>query len=143
MGLPRMIRQSQCDTAEPRNLLDEDLSINMLELPLSRPDTSETVPLYFKAKGRIIYVFGMICDLTTSMKPEPYVEFMRLDKMLDESYRSIPQWLHVRPMSKSIMDGPKLILDRLPYKLAYKPPLQYKPPRHISPLLAKGRCPDI
>jgi hypothetical protein len=113
MGLPRMIRQSQCDTAEPRNLLDEDLSINMLELPPSRPDTSETVPLYFKAKGRIIYVFGMICDLTTSMKLEPYVEFMRLDKMLDDAYRSIPHWLHVRPMSKSIMDGPKLILDRL------------------------------
>ena len=29
---------------------------------------------------------------------------------------------------------------RLPYKLAYKAPLRYKPPRLISPLLAKVRC---
>jgi hypothetical protein len=28
----------------------------------------------------------------------------------------------------------------VPYLLAYKPPLRYKPPSHISPLLAKGRC---
>jgi hypothetical protein len=31
----------------------------------------------------------------------------------------------------------------IPYLLAYKPPLRYKPPRHISPLLGEGRCPDI
>jgi hypothetical protein len=32
------------------------------------------------------------------------------------------------------------LVERLPYKLAYKPPLCYKPPWLISPLLAKGRC---
>jgi hypothetical protein len=113
IGLPRMIKEAQSDTAEPRNLLDEDLSVNMVALSPSRPDTFETVPLYFRAKGRIVSVFGMICDLTTSMKPVSYVEFMRLDKMLDDAYQSVPQWLQIRPMSKSIMDDPKVIIDRL------------------------------
>jgi hypothetical protein len=34
-------------------------------------------------------------------------------------------------------------IGRLPYKLAYKSPLRYKAPWHISPPPAEGRCPDI
>lgn len=91
IGLPRMIEESQCDLAEPRNLLDEDFNANMAGLPRDRPNTFQTVTLYLTAKSRIVSIFGMICDLTTSTEPVPYVGFMRLDKMLDDAYRSIPQ----------------------------------------------------
>jgi hypothetical protein len=112
VGLPRMIKESQCDTASPRNLLDEDFNASMAYLPPARPDTFQTVTLYFTAKSRIVSIFGIICDLTTSTKPVPYVEFMRLDKMLDDAYQSIPQWLQTRAMSKSIMDDPEAIIRR-------------------------------
>jgi hypothetical protein len=112
IGLPRMIEESQCDIAEPRNLLDEDFNANMAGLRRDRPNTFQRVTLYFTAKSRIGSIFGMICDLTTSTGPVPYVEFMRLDKMLDDAYQSIPQWLQTRPMSKSIMDDPEAIIRR-------------------------------
>ena len=112
IGLPRMIKDLHSDVSEPRNLLDEDLNPTIAELPPARPDTFKTVALYFTAKGRIVSVFGMICDLITSPKPVPYVDIMRLDKMLDDAHQSIPEWLRMRPMSQSIMDAPEAIIRR-------------------------------
>jgi hypothetical protein len=43
-GLPRMIKPHQCDTEEPRNMLDSDFDENTLELPQSRPE-SEFTPI--------------------------------------------------------------------------------------------------
>ena len=40
--LPRMVVQSQSDTAEPRNLMEEDFDNNMLELPPARPASVKT-----------------------------------------------------------------------------------------------------
>ena len=45
-----------------------------------------------------------------------------------------------RHRSLTSQDAEKQII---PYLLAYKPPLWYKPPRLISPPLGDGHCPDI
>ena len=68
IGLPRMMKYWQSDTAEPRNLLDDDFDEDVTELP-SRPNTDLTTLVYFVTKNKFLSVFGMISDLTTSTKP--------------------------------------------------------------------------
>jgi hypothetical protein len=112
-GLPRMLRDILCNTAEPRNLLDEDFDENMVDLPPARPDTSFTLVQYFVAKNKIISAFGLITDMELSIQPCEYAEVMRLDGILHEAYDSLPHWLLMRPMSQLIMDSPDAILRRM------------------------------
>lgn len=119
VGLPRMIRESQSDTAEPRNLLDEDFDENVVELPPPRPDTEHTPIQYLVAKNKIISIFDMISDLTTSTRPSSYAEVMKLDRILHDAYKTIPHVLQMRPMTKSIMDSPDIIMRRIFMALLY------------------------
>ena len=112
-GLPRMIRQAQSNTLEPRNLKDEDIDENMVNLPASRPESDQTPVEYFVAKNRLVSAFGKISDLATLTKPPQYSEILRLDGKLHEAHDSIPNWLNMRPMSKSIMDGSDVIMQRI------------------------------
>ena len=119
VGLPRLIRESHSDTAEPRNLLDEDFGKNSNELPPARPDSVQTAVIFFVYKNKIISVYGMISDLVTSTQPSPYAEIMRLDRVLHDTYKAIPSWLHMRPMSKSIMDSVETITRRIYVSLVF------------------------
>ncbi|KAK9433076.1 fungal-specific transcription factor domain-containing protein [Lipomyces doorenjongii] len=111
VGLPRMIRVSQSDTAEPRNLLDEDFDENVVELPPERPDTDKTPILCMVVKNRLFSVFGMISDLTTSTRPSSYAEVMRLDQVLHDTYNNISPGLRMRPTTKS--DRPDVSLSAI------------------------------
>lgn len=92
-SLPRLVRPSQCDTADPRNLADEDLYDAMPGLPPARPDSARTVPQYHVAKNRLLSVVAMIYDLTSSAAPSPAAEISRLDELLTSTYSSIlPVW---------------------------------------------------
>lgn len=113
IGLPRMISESQSDTAEPRNLLDEDFDENMVRLPSPRPDTVMTPVQYFVAMDKVASVFGRISDLTTSPRQSSYAEVMRLDGMLHNTWNLIPHGWHMRPMAKSIMDSPDTVMRRI------------------------------
>lgn len=113
IGLPRMIKELQSDTAEPQNLLDDDFDEDMIELPAPRPDTDLTPILYVVAKKKLLSVFGSISDLTTSTQPSSYAEVMRLDRILNEARRAIPPGLQMRPMTKSIIDHPDVVMRRI------------------------------
>lgn len=113
IGLPRMIKEWQADTAEPHNLLDEDFDEDMTELPPPRADTDLTPMVYIIAKSRLLSVFGMISDLTTSTRPSSYAEVMRLDKILHEARLAIPPGLQPRPMTKSLADHPDVVIRRI------------------------------
>jgi hypothetical protein len=133
VGLPRMIRESHSDTAEPRNLLDEDLYQEMLTLPPSRPDTVQTLVQFIVAKNTIIGIYGKISDEITATEPISYTEVMRLDKILGDTYSSIPRGLQMRPVSESSVDTPDVILHRISLALLYhkvKCVLHY---RHMVP----------
>ena len=110
IGLPRMMKDWKSDTAEPRNLLDDDFDEDMTELPASRPDTDLTTLVYFVTKNKFLSVFGMISDLTTSTKPSPHTKVMKLDQLLQEARRAIPPGLQLRPMTKSITDSSDLVI---------------------------------
>lgn len=113
VGLPRMINESVCDTAEPRNLLDNDFDDHVLELPPSRPDTDMTPILYLNVRNKLLRVFGMITDFTASTKPTSYADVMRLEQMLHETVAEIPACLQPKPLYQSLTESSETILRRI------------------------------
>lgn len=113
IGLPRMIKDGQSDTAEPRNLLDDDFDEDIMHLPPPRPDTDLTPMVYVVVKNKFLSVFGMISDLATSTQTSTYNEVMRLDAILHDVRHGIPPGLQLRPMTKSITDHPDVIIRRI------------------------------
>lgn len=112
-GLPRMIKPQQCDTEEPRNLLDSDFDTNTLELPTSRPESEVTPVLFLLAKNRIISVGGLISDLAHDVRPYPFIELKRFEKLLQNTRNSLPESLRWQPLSQSISESPQTIMQRL------------------------------
>jgi hypothetical protein len=119
VGLPRIIKQSQCDTAEPRNLLDDDFDDTTKVMPPARPLTEHTLVQFLIYKSRIIMLYGMICDFTTSSQQRNYDEAMRLDGLLNTAYTQKPAVLELKSMQKSILDGTDLITRRLYIAMSY------------------------
>ena len=119
VGLPRMITESHCDTAQPSNLMDEEFDEASTSLPPSRPESFQSQIQYFVSKHRLVSVYGMISDLTTSTGLPAYNEVISLGSKLDEAKEKIPQWLKMREMSRSIMDSPELITHRIYADLQY------------------------
>jgi hypothetical protein len=119
-GLPRMILQSQCDTADPLNLLDEDFDENIVHLPPPRPETEHTTTQFLVTKNRLLSVFAAILDLASSPRPPSYREVMRLDRVLHDTYQTIPSGLRERPIAKSITDGPDMIARRILLALTFQ-----------------------
>jgi len=111
-GLPRMLSDAQSDTAEPRNLKDEDFDEDCTELPPPRPESDPTMVLFLIVKNRLVRVFGRISDLTTSTQSTK-AEVMALDKVLHDTYDAMPEFLKTRPFSQSIMDVPELLVGRI------------------------------
>lgn len=99
IGLPRMIQESQCDTAEPSNLLDEDFGPDCAELPPSRPDSFQTSLLYLREKNRALSVSRKVYDLTSSAKPYSYDDVMSLDAAINNAKTAIPSALQLKPLT--------------------------------------------
>lgn len=113
VGLPRAIKEAQCDTAEPRSLFDDDFDDTTTVLPPARPFNEHTLSQFLIYKSRIVKVYGMICDFTTSSKQYDHDEAMRLDRLLLKAYTQKPPVLELKPIHRSIMDGTELITRRL------------------------------
>ncbi|PLB46424.1 hypothetical protein P170DRAFT_387278 [Aspergillus steynii IBT 23096] len=113
MGMPRMISDWQCDTAEPRNLNDSDLDADALELPPSRPESENTTALCLIARRRMVIALGKASDLAAAVKPCSYAEVMHVDGVLHEAANSIPQQLKIKSMTASLTDSPRIIMERL------------------------------
>lgn len=68
MGMPRMISDWQCDTAEPRNLNDTDFDENTAQLPLSRPESETTSASGCISRMRMLIALGKVSNLTAAVK---------------------------------------------------------------------------
>lgn len=139
VGLPRTIKQTQCDTAEPHNLLDEDFDDTTTTLRDPRPQSDHTLTQFLVYKGRIAAVYGHICDFTTSSRQKQYGKALKLDMMLNESYDSKPPLLNPKPMHKSIMDSRTLITHRIYLMLMYRASQITLHRRFMIPAKADGR----
>lgn len=113
MGMPRMVTESQCDTAEPRNLNDADLDAHTTEAPQSRPETEYTTSTGIIARRRLLVVVGKISDLTSGVRACTYDEVKRLDQALGQAADTIPQPLRMKPVTASITDSPEVIMARI------------------------------
>jgi hypothetical protein len=113
MGMPRMISDWQCDTAEPRNLNDADLGEDTAELPPPRLETEHTTALGVIARRRMLTALGTVSDLTDAVKSCSYPEVMRVDGTLHEAVASIPPPLKMKPMAASVTDSSQVIMARL------------------------------
>ncbi|EXJ87776.1 hypothetical protein A1O1_04703 [Capronia coronata CBS 617.96] len=88
-GLPRAILMSQSDTAQPRNLKDEDLHVDMVEMPPARPESEYTRVRYHLDMNRLMGLLSIIADATSSTTLPPMSEILRLDNLLLKTYQSI------------------------------------------------------
>lgn len=109
LGIPRTIRDSISDTAEPRNLFDSDFEATSSALPPSRPERELTSILPTIAKLRLTSKFAEILDLASSASCCAYAEVMRLDRELAEVFVNLPSLCKFTSMSESLLDPPNLI----------------------------------
>lgn len=90
MGLPRLLKESQSDVDEPRNLADSDFDEHTPELPPSRPESEVTPALYTLAKLRLLSVGAKVADVATEPRPYPYAHVLKLDEQIDQARSALP-----------------------------------------------------
>ncbi|KAF2140804.1 uncharacterized protein K452DRAFT_251529 [Aplosporella prunicola CBS 121167] len=119
VGLPKMINEAICDTAEPRNLVDSDFDEDAVELPQPRPNTELTPVLFLVARNKMFSVFGAITDLTASARRYTYKDVMQLDRTLREARLSLPSGLQLRPILNSLDEPSITVLRRISLDITF------------------------
>ncbi|KAH6874400.1 fungal-specific transcription factor domain-containing protein [Thelonectria olida] len=112
MGLPSMIPSAYCDTELPSNIEYSDFGPDSLVLPPQRPDSDHTVVLYTIAKNPVVDMFKKAVAHTQRLEMPPLEETMSLDGALREAYNNVPEVLRYRPIKRSFIDGPAVIMRR-------------------------------
>lgn len=148
VGLPRMIRDDETNTAEPRNLLDADLHEGMTELPHPRLSTDVTPIAYAIFKTRLSRKLGLIMDQINAVTPAPYQEIMRLDAQLVAIHATLPPYLNMRPLCLSLADRADLIMRRFSLEECFQKSRcilhrKYLIPGQTNPLYSYSRTASI
>ncbi|KXH52920.1 fungal specific transcription factor domain-containing protein [Colletotrichum simmondsii] len=112
MGLPSMLNGIDADCSLPRNLVDEDFDEDTLVLPPARPATDYTEMTYPINKSAMMLVFGQVARQSHLLTPPPYAEVMRLDDLLNTSWRAVPQFMMVKPLQECVTTPPMQIIQR-------------------------------
>lgn len=112
VGLPRIIKDSQCDARPPANLLYHDLNFEDRVPPPERPLTEETSFSSIIQRHIIIKVAAEIYDVTETASPSPTTIDMLAAK-LEKAITTIPEQSRYRPLEESIADSPAVILRRI------------------------------
>jgi hypothetical protein len=112
VGLPRIIKDPQCDTRLPQNLHDGDLDSGHDVLPPARPLIDPTPLSSIIQQSLVIKVAAGIYDATETGPPSPAILFA-LTSRLQEAIGSIPGRSRYRPSDETIGDGPASSLDRI------------------------------
>jgi hypothetical protein len=112
LGLPKMIRYAECDTATPRNLYEEELDEDMKELPPSRSEIEPTPILYQITKCRILRAYGYVIEHLHIVEEQFYESVMRLDAGLIESRALIPTHLRLQSENEMQNDTPGLLMEK-------------------------------
>ncbi|PNY28386.1 rRNA-processing protein fcf1 [Tolypocladium capitatum] len=112
MGLPSMLQGVETDMTIPRNLQDEDFDEDSTFLPPGRPETDYTHMSYPIHKTRLLGVFGKIARQAHALTPPSYAEVLKLDSLLQETWKGVPAFMAARPLEESVGDAPILIIQR-------------------------------
>jgi hypothetical protein len=112
IGLPRIIKDSQCDVRPPKHLFDEDIGLENDEIPPERPLTDPSPLLYIIIRHTIIEVSAEIYDATEAAQPTP-ATIAVLGAKLESAVNAIPSWLKYTSLETSIADNPATVLQRI------------------------------
>ncbi|ORY11106.1 hypothetical protein BCR34DRAFT_565692 [Clohesyomyces aquaticus] len=113
LGLPRMVKERQTDTAEPRNLHDSDFDESVVDLPRSRPETEVTPTLYVLAKLRLLSVGAKVADVATEPRTHSYADILELDRKVQEAQAGIPSSLKWTGLGASLNVSSQTIIQRI------------------------------
>ena len=92
-GFPRMTASVYSDTAECRNVFDEELFEGMARLPASRPLAEQTPATYLIVKSRLFRALGRVADFNSNPAPRTARDVAEIDRALREAYESVPPYL--------------------------------------------------
>jgi hypothetical protein len=120
VGLPAMVSAIESDTAVPRNLRDEDFSVDSPMLPAGRPETELTPMSYVLSKGRIILIFGKVVAFSNRLVTPPYSELLILNETLDQAFIKVAAPLQIVPLHLAITDSNELIIQRFMIATLYQ-----------------------
>lgn len=112
VGLPRIIKDAQCDTRPPLSLLDTDIGLEHEDYPPERPSTEPTPLSHLIHRYSIIKVTAEIYDINEAETPSPVTTSL-LSTKIDKAVASMPTWLRHKPLESSIADNPLTILNRI------------------------------
>jgi hypothetical protein len=114
LALPSMIRPRDCDAELPRNLFEDELSVDMKELPPARPITEPTPVSYMITKIRLSTEFGIIVEEINAVSGRVfgYDEVMAHDNRLRELKASMPPHLKLKPLEECKHDPATLLMQR-------------------------------
>ncbi|KAH8660808.1 fungal-specific transcription factor domain-containing protein [Tricladium varicosporioides] len=123
IGLPRIIKDSQCDTRPPAHLFDDDIGFEHDEIPPQRPFTDPSTLLYIIQRNTIIKVAAEIYDATEATLPSS-ATIVALGNKLEMAVDALPTWLKYTSLETSIADSPvtiahQMTLDVLIHKAFY------------------------
>ncbi|KAE8446078.1 hypothetical protein EG329_012586 [Mollisiaceae sp. DMI_Dod_QoI] len=120
IGLPSMMQAVDSDTLYPRNLRDEDLDENMIELPASRSDSEFTPVSYMISKSRICDISCKIATLANLLTLPAYADVMRLDSLLLEAHSQLPHFFQLPSSGFPVTDAPERIVKRISLELLFQ-----------------------
>lgn len=112
VGLPRIIKDSQCDARPPSCLLDSDISFEHNTPPPERSSTKPSMLAFNIQRHWVIKVAGDIYDTTEAGPPSSAV-IIALEAKLEHAVDILPGWLKPKSLEESIADSPSIILQRM------------------------------
>ncbi|RYP92819.1 hypothetical protein DL770_001099 [Monosporascus sp. CRB-9-2] len=113
MGLPTVIKESQVDTAEPRNLYDADFDEDTTNLPPSRPESEVTPILYVLSKHRLLSVSVKVADMAIEPRSHSYSEVLDLDKQIDKARDALPLSMRWKSLASSLDVPSQVLMKRI------------------------------
>lgn len=119
-GLPRLLKDNDHDSKEPRNLRDADFGPDSAFLPEPRPESEVSQIVYLCGRNRLGKALGAIADSANSVSHASSSEIARLGDMLQHARSSLPAVLQMRPMSRALTDTGEVILQRLYLDMIYQ-----------------------
>lgn len=123
LGMPTVVQDEQCDTAEPTNLHDEDFDEDCVALPPARPDTELTKALFIRYKSTLIRQSRRIVLHALSVSPHGYEETLALHAGLESIHENIPPPLRVPAVHNMLAEADahkvKMTLHRIALELMY------------------------
>lgn len=112
VGLPRIIKDSQCDTRPPANLFEDDLGLEHDEAPPEWPLNDVSPLSHVIQRHTIIKVAAEIYDATEAGRPSSATMAM-LGAKIEQAIDSIPEQAKYRSLETSLADKPAMILHRM------------------------------